>query len=63
MIIKNVNQQNKHCTTHPVNKHLSNLFTATKCTTIIELDENILKTFIQRNILPIDRHKKTKTKK
>ena len=33
-MIKNVNQQNKHCTTPP-NQQTLNFFTAIKCTTII----------------------------
>ena len=42
----------------PVNKHLSNFFTAAKMHYNYKLDENILKTLIQRNILPTDHNKK-----
>ena len=34
-MIKNINQQNKHCSTPPSQQTFIKLFTATKCTTII----------------------------
>ena len=45
---------------HPVNKHISNFFIVTKCTTIINQMKKILKTLIDRNILPTDPNKKIK---
>ena len=59
-MLRNVNQQNIHCTTPPSQQTYIKLFTVTKCTTIIDelSDEKILKTFIQRNILPTDPNKK-----
>ena len=44
---------------NPVSKHISNFFTVTKCTTIIN-HEKIVKTLIHRNILPTDPNKKIK---
>ena len=57
-MIKNVNQQNKHCTTPSSKQTLSNFFTATKCTTIINQMKKNKKTLIQKNILPTDLNKK-----
>ena len=54
-IIKNVNQQNKHCTNKQA---FIKLFTATKCTTIINQIKKKLKTLIKRNTLPTDSNKK-----
>ena len=45
---------------HPINKHISNFFTVTKCTTIINQMKKISKTLIHRNILPTDPNKKIK---
>ena len=44
---------------HPVNKHISNFFIVTKCTTNFS-DEKIMKTLIHKNILPTDPNKKIK---
>ena len=44
----------------PVNKHISNIFTATKCTTIINQMKKIFNILIQRNILTTDFNKKIK---
>ena len=45
---------------HPVNKGLSNFFYRNKIHYNYKLDENILKTLIQRNILPTDPNKEIK---
>ena len=45
---------------HPVNKHISNIFIVTKCTTIINPIKKILKALIHKNILPTDPNKKIK---
>ena len=47
---------------HPVKKkkHISNILTVTKCTTIINQMKKILKPLIHRNILPTDPNKKIK---
>ena len=56
-MIKNVNQQNKHCTTPPSQQTFIKYFTATKCTKIIN-QMKILRTLIHRNKLPTDSNKK-----
>ena len=43
---------------HPVNKHLSNFFYCNQMHYNYKLDENILKTLIQGNILHTDPNKK-----
>ena len=45
---------------HPANKHISNFFIVTKCTTITNPMKKILKTLIHKNILPTDPNKKIK---
>ena len=47
-------------TLHPVNKHLSFFFYRNEILYNHKLDENILKTLIQRNILPTGPNKKMK---
>ena len=59
-MIKNVNQQNKLCSTHPVNKHISNFFYRNQMHYDYKSDEKILKTLIHRNILPTDPNKRIK---
>ena len=48
-------------TLHPVNKPLSNFFYRNQMHYNYKLDENILKTLIQRNILPTEPNEKNKT--
>ena len=56
--IRNVNQQNKHCNT-PANKQkFIKHFYRNKMHYNNKLDENIFKTLIKRNILPMDLTKK-----
>ena len=57
-MIKNVNQQNKHCTTPPSQQIFIKLFYHNQMHYNYKLDENILKTLIQRNILPTDPNEK-----
>ena len=60
-MIKNVSQQNKYCNTPPSQQAFTKLFFY--CNQMhynYELNENILKTLIQRNILPTDPNKKIK---
>ena len=59
-MIKNVNQQNKHCNTPPSQQTFIKLFYRDHMHYNYKLDENILKTLIQRNILPTDPNKKKK---
>ena len=60
-MIKNVNQQNKHCTTPPSQQTYIKLFFYRKQRHYnYESDEKILKTLIHRNILPTDPNKKIK---
>ena len=57
-MIKNVNQQNKHCNTPPSQKTFIKYFYHKQTRYNYKLDENILKTLIQINILPTDPNKK-----
>ena len=59
-MIKNVNQQNKHCTTPSSQQTYIKLFYRNQMHYNYKLDEKILKTLIHRNILPIDPNKKIK---
>ena len=60
-MIKNVSQQNKHCATPPSQQTFIKLFFyRNQMHYSYKLDENILKTLIQRNILPTDPNKKIK---
>ena len=59
-MIKNVNQQNKHCTIPPSQQTFIKLFYRNQMHYNHELDENISKTLIQINILPTDPNKKIK---
>ena len=59
--IKNVSQQNKHCHIPPNKQAFIKIFYSNQMHYNYELDENILKTLIQRNILPTDPNKKNKT--
>ena len=47
-------------TLHPVIKHLSNFFYCNQMHYNYKSDKNILKTLIQRNILPTDSNSKIK---
>ena len=58
--IKNVNQQNKYCTTLPSQQIFIKLFYHNQIHYNYKLDEKILKTLIQRNILPTDHNEKIK---
>ena len=60
-MIKNVNQQNKHCTTPPSQQTFIKLFYRNQMHYNYKSDEKILKTLIQRNIHPTDPNKKNKT--
>ena len=53
-MIKNVNQQNKHCTTPSSQQTYNQMHHNYKS------DEQILKTLIHTNILPTDHNKKVK---
>ena len=55
---KNVNQQNKHCTTPPSQVTYIKLFCHNQMHYNYESDEKILKTLIHKNILPTDPNKK-----
>ena len=58
-MIKNVSQQKKkHCNTPPSQQAFIKLFYLNQMYYNYKLDENILKTLIQRNILPTDSNKK-----
>ena len=59
-MIKNVNQQNKHCTTPPSQQTYIKLFYRNQMHYNYKSDEKILKTLIHRNILPTDPNKKMK---
>ena len=59
-MIKNVNQQNKHCTTPPSQQTYIKLFYCNQMHYNYKSDEKILKTLIHRNILPTDPNKKIK---
>ena len=56
-IIKNVRQQYKHCNTPSNKQEFIKLFYRNQMNYNYKLDENILKTFIQRNILLTDPNK------
>ena len=53
-LIKNVNQQNQYCNTPPSKQAFIKLFPANQIHYNYELDQNILKTVIHRNILPTE---------
>ena len=55
--IKNVNQQNKHCTIPPSQQTYIKLFDRNQMHYNYKSDEKILKTLIHRNILPTDPNK------
>ena len=58
-MIKNVNQQNKHCTTPPSQQTFIKLFFyRNQMHYNYKLDEKILKTLIHRNIFHTDPNKK-----
>ena len=57
-MIKNVNQQNKHCTTPTSQQTFIKHFYRNQMHYSYKLDEKILKILIQRNILSTDPHKK-----
>ena len=59
-MIKNVNQQNKHCTTPPSQQAYIKHFYRNQMHYDYKSDEKILKTLIHRNILPTDLNKKIK---
>ena len=59
-MIKNVNQQNKHCTTPPSQQTYIKLFYRNQMRYNYKSDEKILKTLIHRNILPTDPNKRIK---
>ena len=59
-MIKNVNQQNKHCTTPPSQQTYIKLCYCNQMHYNYKLDEKILKTLIHKNILPTDPNKKIK---
>ena len=59
-MIKNVNQQNKHCTTAPCQQTYIKLFYHNQMHYNYKSDEKILKTLIHKNILPTDSNKKIK---
>ena len=59
-MIKNVNQQNKHCTTPPSQQTYIKLFYRNQMHNNYKSDEKILKTLIHKNILPTDPNKKIK---
>ena len=59
-MIKNVNQQNKHCTTPYSQQTYIKLFYRNQMHYNNKSDEKILKTLIHRNILPTDPNKKIK---
>ena len=57
-MIKNDNQQNKHCTTPPSQQTYIKLFYRNQMHYNYKSDEKMLKTLIHRNLLPTDRNKK-----
>ena len=57
---KDVNQQNKHCSTPPSQQTYIKLFYRNQMHYNYKSDEKILKTLIHRNILPTDPNKKIK---
>ena len=59
-MIKNVNQQNKQCTTPSSQQTYIKLFYRNQMHYNYKSDEKILKTLIHRNILPTDPNKKIK---
>ena len=59
-MIKNVSQQNKHCTTLTSQETFIKLFYRNQMHYNYKLDENILKTLIKRNILLIYTNEKIK---
>ena len=59
-MIKNVNHQNKHCTTLPSQQTYIKLFYHNQMHYNYKSDEKILKTLIHRNIHPTDPNKKIK---
>ena len=59
-MIKNVNQQNKHCTTPSSQQTYIKLFYRNQMNYNYKSDEKVLKTLIHGNILPTDPNKKIK---
>ena len=59
-MIKNVNQQNKQCTTPPSQQTYIKLFYRNQMHYNYKSDEKIMKTLIHKNILPTDPNKKIK---
>ena len=59
-MMKNVNQQNKHCTTLPSQQTYIKRFYRNQMLYNYKSDEKILKTLIHRNILPTVPNKKIK---
>ena len=59
-MIKNVNQQNKYCTSAPNQQTYIKLFYRKQMHNNNKSDEKIFKTLIHRNILPTDPNKKLK---
>ena len=59
-MIKNVNQQNKQCTTPSSQQTYINLFYHNQMHYNYKSDEKILKPLIHKNILPTDPNKKIK---
>ena len=57
-MIKNVNQQNKQCTTPSSQQTYIKLFYRNQMHYNYKSDEKILKTLIHKNILPTDPNKK-----
>ena len=59
-MIKNVNQQNKHCSPTSQETYIKRFFYRNQMHNNYKSDEKILKTLIHRNILPTDPNKKIK---
>ena len=59
-MIKNVNQQNKHCTTPPSQPTYIKHFYRNQMHYNYKSDEKLLKNLIHRNILPTDPNKQIK---
>ena len=59
-MIKNVDQQNKHCTTPPSQQTYIKFFYHNQMHNNYKSDEKIFKTLIHRNILPTDPNKEIK---
>ena len=57
-MIKNINQQDKHCTTPPSQQTFIKLFNRNQMHYNYKSDEKISKTLIHRNVLPADPNKK-----